>query len=181
MAIKPALIGSEPFTFRDLEGMPDDGRLYELSNGALIVTPGPNTRHQGVVSRLFRLLDDHRLPSQEILVEAELLVRDDTVKRPDLQVVDRSLIGGQHIAGIPALVVEVGSPSTAIFDRTEKREVYESAGIPAYWMVDPDAETVTVLELVDGVYVEIATLMSTGRCDVTVPTAFELEAALIFG
>ncbi|MCU1380821.1 MAG: hypothetical protein JWN29_3804, partial [Acidimicrobiales bacterium] len=42
MATRQASIGSEPFTFRDLEGMPDDGRFYELSNGALVVTPGPN-------------------------------------------------------------------------------------------------------------------------------------------
>ena len=47
---------TQPFTYADLEGMPDDGCRYELSYGALVVTPAPNTRHQLLVSEVFRLL-----------------------------------------------------------------------------------------------------------------------------
>jgi Uma2 family endonuclease len=32
--------------------------------------------------------------------------------------------------------------------------VYEQAGVRSYWILDPDKETLTVLELVDGTYVE---------------------------
>lgn len=180
MAIEQASIGSQPFTFRDLGGMPDDGRFYELSNGTLLVSPGPNTNHQRVATRLARYLDDHRLPTQVILVEAELRIRDDTVKRPDVQVVDESLVGGQDITGVPTLVVEVASPATAIFDRTEKRQVYAEAGVPGYWLVDPVNRTITVLELVDGAYAERAVLAADGRCRVSAPTDFELDAAAVF-
>lgn len=181
MAIEQAAIGSTPFTFRDLEGMPDDGRFYELSNGVLVVTPGPNTNHQRLAFAIGRHLDVHRLPSQVVLIEAELRIRDDTVKRPDVQVVDEALVGGQDITGTPALVVEVGSPSTVLLDRTEKRHVYAEAGIPGYWLVDPDARTITVLELVDGSYVERAVIDADGRCDVSAPTRFTLEAGAVFG
>lgn len=48
---------SEPLTYGYLERMPDDGRRYELIDGVLIVTPSPTTRHQWVVSELFKALD----------------------------------------------------------------------------------------------------------------------------
>lgn len=180
MAIRSAPVGTTPFTVADLEGMPDDGRFYELSNGVLVVTPGPNIRHQDIAFRLGRHLDDHRLPSQAILVEAELYIRDDTVKRPDVMVVDTALMVGQRIHGTPALIVEVGSPSTALFDRSEKRVVYAEAGIPAYWLVDPVGETITLLELEQGAYVERAVLGAGEQIEVTVPATFVLDAAAIF-
>jgi Uma2 family endonuclease len=182
MAIEQAAIGTStaPLTYRDLEGMPDDGRFYELSNGVLVVTPGPTTNHQKVATRIARILDDHLAAGQVILIEAEVRIRDDMVKRPDVQVVDESLVGGQSITGTPALVVEVASPSTSLLDRTEKRVVYAEAGIPAYWLVDPVARTITVLELADGGYVEVAVLEADGRAEVSVPTTFELDAAAVF-
>ena len=80
----------------------------------------------------------------------------DLVKQPDVQVVEKALVGGPRIVGTPDLVVEIHSPSTKVLDLTEKRHVYGEAGIPAYWMVDPDASTITVLELRGGAYVEVA-------------------------
>ena len=35
-----------PFTVAELDRMPDDGRRYELLNGALVVSPRPTTIHQ---------------------------------------------------------------------------------------------------------------------------------------
>jgi hypothetical protein len=32
---------THPFTVSDLEGMPDDGRRYELIDGELLVSPAP--------------------------------------------------------------------------------------------------------------------------------------------
>lgn len=183
MALEQAHLGSgtAPFSYRDLEGMPDDGRFYELSNGVLVVTPGPTAGHQDLAFRLGLILERHRLPTQAILIEADLFIRDDTVKRPDIQVVDRSLIEGQAIKGTPALVVEITSPSTALLDRTEKRVVYAEAAIPAYWLVDPEARTVTVLELEAGVYVERVVAGPGEGGEVAHPTAFTLEVGELFG
>jgi len=52
-----------------------------------------------------------------------------------------------HIIGALDLVVEVASPSTAIYDRHDKLVAYARAGVPEYWIVDPDARTVEVLIL----------------------------------
>ena len=58
------------------------------------------------------------------------------------------------------------SPSTADYDRTTKRELYERYGVPECWLVDPYAKTIAVLILgadgynVHAVYGEGDTLSS---------------------
>lgn len=56
----------------------------------------------------------------------------------------------------PLLVVEVASPSTRATDQTLKRLVFEQAGVPSYWMVDPLQPALNVLKLRDGAYVQVA-------------------------
>ena len=169
------------FTYEDLERLPeDDDNWYELSYGALVVTPAPNTRHQAVATAVGAFLVSRKRPSQRVLAEAELLIRSDVLKRPDVQVVDVDLVGGQYIAGVPELVVEVHSPSTKVLDVTEKRLVYAQARIPAYWLVDPDAQTLTVLELRDDVYEQVAVVDTEGSIEVSVPFTMTIEGPAIF-
>lgn len=56
----------------------------------------------------------------------------------------------------PALVMEVASPGKANEDRDYryKRSEYAAKGIAEYWIVDPQANRITVLRLVDGLYEE---------------------------
>jgi hypothetical protein len=49
-----------PFTVAELDRMPDDGRRYELLDGALVVSPRPTTIHQFVAMRVLRALADAR-------------------------------------------------------------------------------------------------------------------------
>ncbi|MBC7374466.1 MAG: Uma2 family endonuclease, partial [Frankiales bacterium] len=46
--------------------------------------------------------------------------------------------------------------STRAIDLALKRQVLQEAGVPSYWLVDPDDGVDTVLELQDAVYVEVA-------------------------
>lgn len=54
----------------------------------------------------------------------------------------------------PCLVVEVVSPGKKTIDRDYryKRSQYQARGIAEYWIVDPIAQRVTVLTLVEGLY-----------------------------
>jgi Uma2 family endonuclease len=54
----------------------------------------------------------------------------------------------------PLLVVEVVSPKQESRDYRYKRTEYAGRHIPEYWIVDPIAQKVTVLEWVDGLYEE---------------------------
>ena len=55
---------------------------------------------------------------------------------PDLVVVPHSSVGEERLSLPVLLVVELISPSTAVWDTVAKRQAYAEAGIPHYWMVD---------------------------------------------
>ncbi len=47
-----------------------------------------------------------------------------------------------HVEGVPDLVIEVASPSTAGYDRRQKQDAYARAGVREYWIVDPWGRTI---------------------------------------
>ena len=64
---------------------------------------------------------------------------------PDFMVVcDRSKISTNRVYGAPDLAVEVLSPSTAKNDKWHKKNVYESSGVPEYWIVSPREKSIEV-------------------------------------
>jgi Uma2 family endonuclease len=180
MALRTIDGPGQVFTYADLEAVGDDENRYELSYGTLIVTPAPNTRHQALMVSVAAFLHQRKPSGLRVLAEAELLVRADVVKRPDVLVVDEHLVGGQSILGTPLLVVEIHSPATRVLDLTEKRAVYAEAHVPAYWLIDPDAMTLTILELAGDTYVDRAVLTGDRELAVSVPFAMTIVAASIF-
>jgi len=152
-----ALPRSAPLTYDDLQAMPDDGHRYELVDGTLIVTPAPKIPHQRVVGRLFIALT-HAAPAEyEVLVApVDYVASEHTVLEPDVLVARRSELGLDNLRHAPLLVVEVLSRSTRRIDMGTKRLVFEAAGVPSYWLVDPDEPGLTVLELEAGSYHETA-------------------------
>jgi len=48
--------------------------------------------------------------------------------------------------------VETLSPSTAKRDKTEKKDIYETAGVEEYWIVTPQGKSVEIYYLKDGKY-----------------------------
>ena len=55
-----------------------------------------------------------------------------------------SIIGKKMIEGVPDLVVEVLSPSSAYHDLRTKFRVYEQSGVQEYWIVDLERKSVEV-------------------------------------
>ncbi|MFN4258706.1 MAG: Uma2 family endonuclease [Gemmataceae bacterium] len=51
------------------------------------------------------------------------------------------------ISGPADLVIEIVSPDSVERDYVQKRQQYQDAGIPEYWIIDPLAEKVTLLRL----------------------------------
>jgi Uma2 family endonuclease len=152
----------EWFTADDLDAMGDDER-YELLDGELFVVPSPTLRHQRVSAELHFLLRS-ALPAELRVVAAPMDVRLEPRRQvqPDLLVVPRALDDAVRVEEPPLLVVEILSRGTRGRDQTKKRRVYEQAGVPSFWLVDPDVPALTVLELSDGSYVQVARVEGNG-------------------
>lgn len=137
---------ARPVTRADLLALPDDGLRHELVSGVHVVTPAPRADHQRVLARLYDAIRPYiaRHALGEILWSpADLAFGEDEVLQPDLFVVPPAYAGAawELIAGV-TLVIEVLSPGTARYDRGLKRDRYQRAGVPEYWVVDPEARLI---------------------------------------
>jgi len=142
-----------PLSYADLEHAPEDGHRYELLDGVLIVSPAPGRLHQRAVLRLAVALSAGCPANLEVLVAPfDVVLAADTALEPDVLVARRSDLTDRNLPAAPLLAVEVLSPSTRRIDLLVKRSRYEAAGVPSYWVVDPVAPGITVLELQDGRY-----------------------------
>ena len=147
-----AAIAKPKLAYEDYASLPDDER-YELIDGELMPMPSPKEIHQKILLLLgaewlwFTL--GNRLGAVYV-APFDVILSDFNVVQPDLLFVSNArshIITEDNIRGAPDLVVEILSPSTADYDRTTKRELYERYGVPEYWMVDPYAKTITILRL----------------------------------
>jgi Uma2 family endonuclease len=133
--------------------------LVEFSHGRVEVLPMPTQSHQLIVLFLYRVLYEfvtaRRLGT---LLIAPLRVRlwPGKFREPDLVFMLAEHADRRHDAywGGADLVMEVVSPDDPQRDLVTKRQEYAQAGIPEYWVVDPQAETITVLRLDHDQYVE---------------------------
>ncbi len=146
-------------TYEDYARTPDDER-WELLDGELVIVPSPNIPHQRVVTDLMTLLNvfvKNRDLSSVYAAPTDVVLSDTNVVQPDLLFVSgerEHIITHANIQGAPDLAVEIRSPSTAERDLTVKRRLYAEHGVKEYWLVDPDAMTVTVLLLGERGYEE---------------------------
>jgi Uma2 family endonuclease len=159
-----------PFTYDDLQGIPEDGHRYELLDGTLLVTPAPNHAHQRCVLGTAVLLLAAAPPELEVIVSPfDWVVEPATAFQPDVLVARRAEVGPRHLTHPPVLAVEVLSPSTRRIDLALKRDAYAAARVPSYWIVDPDAPSVTVLRLDGPVYVDGGSATGDESLAVSVP------------
>jgi Uma2 family endonuclease len=142
---------SRVLTYDDLQRLRDETHdRLELIEGELFVTPSPTPFHQYVSRRINALLTESVEEAGLGLVfyaplDVEFAPR--TIVQPDLMVLlwDRvGQVGGKHVVGPPSLVVEIVSPSTEVQELIEKRDTFALHEVPEYWLVDPDAKSVTI-------------------------------------
>lgn len=175
-------------TVEDYLALPDDVRA-ELIAGELFVTPAPNEHHQRTSARLHLVLHEHfeRGGLGEILyAPLDVYLPTGDVVQPDLVGIarKRASIVRQGVRGAPDLVVEILSPTHRERDLVVKRDRYARAGVPEYWIVDPEARGIEVLALEGDAYVPrgwftgARPLMSPslGTLDATADSLFPPEA-----
>ena len=137
------------YTVAEVLALPADGNRYELVHGELLVTPAPRLTHQIVVGRLYARLYNYLEATPGVatafLSPADITVGNDVLVQPDVFVVPNAEVGTawSEIKTL-LLTAEVVSPTSARYDRVVKRRFYQQHGVPAYWVVDPDAAVVEV-------------------------------------
>jgi Uma2 family endonuclease len=147
--------------------LPDDGNRYEVIDGVLYMTTAPSYFHQWIIRQICLLLID-QLDRAGVGFTAwapiGLLMPGCDPVQPDIVVVrmeDRGMIYDRRINGVPALIVEVLSPSNAEKDTEIKRAAYARAGLPEYWIARPTTRDVLVLSQPDpssGLYLQTTTV-----------------------
>jgi Uma2 family endonuclease len=161
-------------TYADLEQLPEDiSKKHELFEGELIVSPSPRLLHQLAVTRLILLLDAVCPPGCRVLTgPLDWYLDERNVYVPDLVVACGADFTDRYLASPPLLAVEVLSPSNRAHDLVRKRHAYAQAGLDHYWIVDPEAPTVTVLDRVGDRFDETA--MAKGEETLTIETPVAL-------
>jgi Uma2 family endonuclease len=133
-------------------------QLVEFTDGYVEVLPMPTDQHQVIVRFLFLALYQFLLPhgGEVLFASLRVRIRADKFREPDILLVrdphdprrqNRYWLGAD-------LVAEVVSPDNPERDTVDKRADYAEAGIPEYWIVNPEEQTITVLSLVGDAYVE---------------------------
>jgi hypothetical protein len=149
-------------TYADLEAVPPH-LVAELVRGTLRTFPRPAPRHAHASSRLGGRLDgpfglgEGGPGGWWILDEPELHFPDPTAEG-EIEAVVPDLAGWRvermpelpetaYFSIAPDWVCEILSPSTAVFDRTEKMPTYAREGVAHAWLLDPIARTLEVFVL----------------------------------
>ena len=129
------------------------GRLVELVDGFLEVLPMPTLFHQFIVDYLHQQLKSF-VAARKLGVVAfapcPIRLREKTYREPDVFFLRQGRCTDPKTQPEGAdLVIEVVSddPSDRKRDLVEKKADYAKAGIPEYWIVDPQERRITVLVL----------------------------------
>lgn len=135
-------------TAEEFFAVAEGDHLAQLVDGA-IVRSQPTDRHQRLVVNVAYALEawsraepGRGRPNLSVDVQLD----EHNVYAPDLWWVpdDRVPLGGQELEGVPALVVEVRSPSTWRHDIGVKKRRYGESGVAELWLVDTESGSVLV-------------------------------------
>jgi Uma2 family endonuclease len=148
-------------TYADLLALSEDVHA-EILGGQIVTLPAPLPKHSKAQGALRRFVggpfdddDGYGGPGGWwIFVEVDVQLEAHEVVRPDLSGWRRQRLPDpgdrRPIDVAPDWICEVLSPTTTVRDRTTKRELYARHGVRHYWLVDPEARTLEVFELLDG-------------------------------
>ena len=144
----------------------EEREKMELDDGELYIMPRPRPLHQFLIYwlgwHIANYIESFAEPPAEVYPDVVVIMSREPrrVLVPDLAIIltgqPYRIVGG-YFEGVPNIVMEVLSTDRNR-DLVRKRQLYAEAGVREYWIVDPRDDTVTLLELRDGEYIERAVL-----------------------
>jgi Uma2 family endonuclease len=173
-----------------------DGQ-FELVNGELVELAPESGPNDAIANRIFFFLVAAGMVPLELIrpgkceVQVPVLRPKDSANRyPDLVILQ-----SEHLALTqkrltitldmppPQLVAEVLSSGKQNRDRdlVRKRDQYAARKIPEYWLVNPEQQTVTVLQWQDGIYVEVGVFRASDAIISPTFSTLQLNPNQMFG
>lgn len=139
--------------FIELREASDD--KLEFIDHIVYMTPAPTPLHQRICFKVSKILDGHVTEKNCQMLQGVNIRFLDEEKRiigdviPDVAVFcGNDNINSTFIEEIPALIVEVVSPSSVYADNIEKAALYKRAGVREYWIIEPKSKCITVWNFV---------------------------------
>ena len=122
---------------------------HEIINGEIYRRSVPVLNHQRIVGNILCTFNNYLYDkNDEVFNNLDTFFDKDNQYMPDIIVVcNPDILEDDGVHGVPDLVVEVLSKTTADRDRNEKFVNYERYGVKEYWIVDPFMKRVEVYHL----------------------------------
>lgn len=159
-------------------------RLIEFSNGYIEELPMPTDQHQTILLLLYELLAAFLRPlgGKVLVAPLRLKIRERAFREPDIVLVrSASDTRRQNRFWLGAdMVVEIVSPDKPERDFVEKRRDYAEIQVPEYWIVNPQDETISVLQLEGCVYIEHGTFGRGTSATSVLLDGFEVSVSAVF-
>lgn len=139
--------------FLEIDSTSDE--LMEFIDGEIYLQASPSTMHQRISRKISTLFDIYFrdkecepfiAPFDILLANEGKRVKNKVI--PDISVIcDKSGLNENNYVGVPDLIVEILSPTTAWIDISKKLELYQSFGVKEYWIISPKNCNVQVFNL----------------------------------
>src|SRR5580658_355370 len=148
MAVTGALLSVAAFARLP---QPAGGVRQELHHGELVELPPVKKLHTKLQKRLVSLLEEHLNPAEHG-VDKEFPFR--PAPEYEVWIVDVALFSpalwdqaadDDYFRGVPAIVIEVLSPSNSASEMLEREEICLRYGGREFWLVDPARESVKAI------------------------------------
>jgi Uma2 family endonuclease len=159
-------------------------RLVEFTDGLLEILPMPTDKHQSVLKFLFLAFygfAEHR-GGKVHFAPLRLQIRPGKFREPNLLLLlsatdsrrqNRFWLGAD-------LALEVVSEEKPERDMVEKRGDYAEGLVPEYWLVNPQAEAITVLSLRGNAYEEAGVYRRGESAESVALAGFSVAVAAVF-
>jgi Uma2 family endonuclease len=168
----------------------EEGYLYELARGYIVVSEVANYRHAMQITEingalfLYRGANPRSIHAILAGSDCKLLIPDwESERHPDISVYLTKPKGPKNRTmwrtWIPDLAIEVVSESSRDRDYTEKRDEYWTLGVKEYWIVDAKLKRVLILKRGRTQWTE-TTLGPDGACETKLLPGFKLGCQAIF-
>jgi len=158
---------------------------YEIINGVRYdFLSSPKYVHQNLLGQLYVSFHSACAADGKILLAPmDVHFDEKNIFQPDVIYIaneNRGIIRDGFVYGVPDLVVEILSESTARRDKTIKKDGYERFGVKEYWLADPVYKLIEQHVLIDGKYRLVDTLTEDDTLTSVIVPCLSIDLSAVF-